>query len=286
MRCQICRVKDAMPTSEVCEEMDCIKKYLASGRGSVSGTPYKEYAYLVNSENGIIRLSQIKGTKQSPKVSALGEFTHRLSTKSKGIRNNCAIRIICDRVSCYIHRCVLAITRRFVAIYHHFGIVSIFLRPCRIWLLHHIQNARAICHERRTAHNNRTPDVQDVRPGTNVEQNQARATDKSPSKRERGQPAEGNIMIYLFTYELSPSLLRSVSSLEQELRGFPGWCQCLRNMWLIATNEDVNTVSGKISKHLRDTDLWLLMRVSPEYKGWLPKEVWDFIEDTVSKGYS
>lgn len=93
-------------------------------------------------------------------------------------------------------------------------------------------------------------------------------------------------MIYLFTYELSPSLLRSVSSLEQELRGFPGWCQCLRNMWLIATNEDVNTVSGKISKHLRDTDLWLLMRVSPEYKGWLPKEVWDFIEDTVSKGYS
>ncbi len=43
MRCLICRVKDAMPTSEVCEEMDCIKKYLASGRGSVSGTPYKEY---------------------------------------------------------------------------------------------------------------------------------------------------------------------------------------------------------------------------------------------------
>lgn len=93
-------------------------------------------------------------------------------------------------------------------------------------------------------------------------------------------------MIYLFTYELNPSLLRSVSSLEQELRGFPGWCQCLGNVWLIATNEDVKTVNGKISQHLRDTDLWLLVRVHPEYQGWLPEEMWDWIKNAVSKGYS
>ncbi len=43
MKCTICKEKDAMPDGETCENIDCIKKYLASGRGSISGNTYKTY---------------------------------------------------------------------------------------------------------------------------------------------------------------------------------------------------------------------------------------------------
>jgi len=43
MKCTICKERDATPDAEVCEDMNCIKAYLASGRGSISGNPYKTF---------------------------------------------------------------------------------------------------------------------------------------------------------------------------------------------------------------------------------------------------
>lgn len=43
MKCLICKERDATPDAEVCEDINCIKAYLASGRGSISGNPYKTF---------------------------------------------------------------------------------------------------------------------------------------------------------------------------------------------------------------------------------------------------
>ena len=43
MKCVICKEREATPDSEVCGDMDCLKKYLVSGRGSISSNPYKTF---------------------------------------------------------------------------------------------------------------------------------------------------------------------------------------------------------------------------------------------------
>ncbi len=93
---------------------------------------------------------------------------------------------------------------------------------------------------------------------------------------------KGIIMICLFTYEFRPSLLRNSSALEKEISSFPGWYHCTDKTWLIASYEDINTVNQKLAKHLTNIDYWLVVRISPEYQGWLPKEAWDWLQNTIN----
>ena len=90
-------------------------------------------------------------------------------------------------------------------------------------------------------------------------------------------------MIYLFSYELGAGLFRNMDNLIAELRGFPAWCQCLDRTWLIATHDDINIVSDRIGRHFRDTDYWLIVRITREYQGWLPNEIWEWLQDSIGR---
>lgn len=87
-------------------------------------------------------------------------------------------------------------------------------------------------------------------------------------------------MIYLFTYDLRPSLLRNVEPLKRELRKSTAWCNYFERTWLIGTYESRDQLNSRLAVHLSANDYWLVVRITHEYTGWLPKEAWDWIIQT------
>ena len=87
-------------------------------------------------------------------------------------------------------------------------------------------------------------------------------------------------MIYLFTYDLYRSVPRNMEPLKKELRKSTAWCNYLERTWLIGTEESLDHLNARLSVHLSANDYWLLVRITYEYTGWLPKEMWDWIFDT------
>lgn len=90
-------------------------------------------------------------------------------------------------------------------------------------------------------------------------------------------------MIYLFTYDLHPSFPRNIEPLKNELRSSPAWWNHLERTWLIGTSENAQQLQARIARHLTANDLWLIVRITYDYWGWLPKEAWDWIIDTGTK---
>ena len=90
-------------------------------------------------------------------------------------------------------------------------------------------------------------------------------------------------MIYLFTYDLHPSLFRNIQPIILELQKSPAWNNCLERTWLIGTYEDINQLNQRIAKHLKKTDHWLIVQITPVYQGWLPPGAWNWIRDTADK---
>jgi len=87
-------------------------------------------------------------------------------------------------------------------------------------------------------------------------------------------------MIYLFTYDLRPSFPRNVEPLKDELRKSIAWCNYLEKTWLIGTNESYDQLNARLAVHLTANDYWLVVRITYQYTGWLPKEAWDWIVQT------
>lgn len=87
-------------------------------------------------------------------------------------------------------------------------------------------------------------------------------------------------MIYLFTYDLRPAFFRNVEPLKRELRNSPAWCNYLERTWLIGTYETEQQLHARVARHLTKQDLWFITRITYGYFGWLPKEAWDWIEET------
>lgn len=97
------------------------------------------------------------------------------------------------------------------------------------------------------------------------------------ARREPG--AEETAMIYVVSYLLNPK--RDASALLAELQ-YPsvGWCHYLDDTWLIATNETADALYNRLAKHLLNTDMILIIEFKPNasYRGFLPKDAWDWIE--------
>ncbi len=131
-------------------------------------------------------------------------------------------------------------------------------------------------------------------PQTRLENNRWRRKDRKISTKnnkakdsieEARNKKRENRMIVLFSYQLGTTFLRNTQPLIEIIKDNPGWFQCFDRTWLISTRDDIKTLNQKIREHLRETDLWLLIEITSNYQGWLPKEVWEWIEDAKSKGY-
>jgi hypothetical protein len=87
-------------------------------------------------------------------------------------------------------------------------------------------------------------------------------------------------MIYLFTYDLHPALFRNVEPLKRELRSSPAWCNYLERTWLIGTYETEQQLHARVARHLTNRDFWFITRITQGYFGRLPKEAWDWVQET------
>ncbi len=87
-------------------------------------------------------------------------------------------------------------------------------------------------------------------------------------------------MIYLFTYDLHPSSSSNVEAIKKELQKSVAWCNYFERTWLIGTRESHDRLNARLAVHLSAKDYWLVVRITRQYTGWLPKEAWDWIVNT------
>lgn len=86
--------------------------------------------------------------------------------------------------------------------------------------------------------------------------------------------------VYCVSYDLNKAG-QNYTALYDEIKNSPNWWHYLDSTWLISTYENANQLSERIIKHLDQNDRLLVIRVTTEHAGWLPKDGWDWINQYV-----
>lgn len=56
----------------------------------------------------------------------------------------------------------------------------------------------------------------------------------------------------------------------------------IRNMWLVQSDEDPETWANLLHPHVAPLDSLLVIRVRPQYNGWLPNGAWNWINQAAA----
>jgi len=84
-------------------------------------------------------------------------------------------------------------------------------------------------------------------------------------------------MVYCISYDLNKDG-KNYEGLIEELKKSSSWWHFLKSTWLIYTNETASQVWTRLEKQVDKDDYILIILVSKDYQGWLPKEAWEWIE--------
>lgn len=88
-------------------------------------------------------------------------------------------------------------------------------------------------------------------------------------------------MVYLVTYELKvPG--RNYAGLFNALKESDKWWHYLQSSWLISTTETAEQIWVRLSSHVDKIDLLLIVRISGDYYGQLPKDAWTWIREQLN----
>ncbi|MEK5167185.1 hypothetical protein NYE69_33425 [Paenibacillus sp. FSL R5-0527] len=85
--------------------------------------------------------------------------------------------------------------------------------------------------------------------------------------------------VYVVSYNLNKAG-QDYNGLYEVLKSF-GYCKYLDSTWLIATNLTADQLWQRIQPHVDKNDRVLIIRVTNEYSGWLPKPAWEWIKEHV-----
>jgi hypothetical protein len=89
-------------------------------------------------------------------------------------------------------------------------------------------------------------------------------------------------MIYAVNYDLkNPG--RDYSGLYEAIKSCGTWWHYLGSTWLVDTSISADGIWNRIGKHFDQNDYALVIGVTRDYQGWLPKEAWDWINSRRSK---
>ena len=66
-------------------------------------------------------------------------------------------------------------------------------------------------------------------------------------------------------------------ALFKELKKCSGWYHCLKSTWLVSTTESAGQLYERLRKVLKVSDRLLVIGVTKEHQGWLPKSAWEWI---------
>jgi hypothetical protein len=82
--------------------------------------------------------------------------------------------------------------------------------------------------------------------------------------------------VYCVSYDLKKPG-QDYEPLYEQLKKSLGWWHYLDSTWLISTFEDAQTLASRLLSVIDANDRLLVIRVSNERQGWLPKDAWDWI---------
>lgn len=82
--------------------------------------------------------------------------------------------------------------------------------------------------------------------------------------------------VYCVSYDLNKAG-QNYNALYEELKKSPGYCHPLASTWLVSTSETAQQLSDRLRKHLDNNDHILVIGVTKDYAGWLPKSNWEWL---------
>lgn len=89
-------------------------------------------------------------------------------------------------------------------------------------------------------------------------------------------------MIIAINYDLKKPG-QNYEALHAEIKKLGDWWHFLGSTWLVDTSLNAQGVWDRISRHIDKDDFVLVIRVSRDYQGSLPKAAWDWINVRVAK---
>ncbi len=89
-------------------------------------------------------------------------------------------------------------------------------------------------------------------------------------------------MIYAVNYDLKKPG-QNYNDLYTAIKGCGDWWHHLGSTWLLDTNLDASGIWKKIEPHVDKNDSFLIIGVTRDYTGWLPKDAWEWLDARRSK---
>lgn len=89
-------------------------------------------------------------------------------------------------------------------------------------------------------------------------------------------------MVCMITYDLNKQgqdYENVIQAIKDASTGV--WCTFWKSSYLIKTNLTVQQVTDKITPHLDGNDTLLVIEVKDNYQGWLSKEQWNYIKESI-----
>lgn len=83
-------------------------------------------------------------------------------------------------------------------------------------------------------------------------------------------------MIYAINYDLKQPG-QDYSGLHEAIRSCGDWWHYLGSTWLVDTNLGAAGIWKRLDPHVDRNDRVLVIGVTKEYQGWLPKDAWEWI---------
>lgn len=89
-------------------------------------------------------------------------------------------------------------------------------------------------------------------------------------------------MIYAINYDLKrPG--QNYEALYEAIKNCGVWWHYLGSTWLVDTSLTAKGVWERLSPHVDQSDFFLVIGVTRDYQGWLPKDAWEWINSRTMK---
>ncbi len=85
--------------------------------------------------------------------------------------------------------------------------------------------------------------------------------------------------VLLITYSLkTPN--KDYSSLFEAIKATAAfWWHYIDDTWIVETNLSAEEFAHKLYPHFTRLDYLLVVKITREHQGWLPKDAWDWLND-------
>lgn len=89
-------------------------------------------------------------------------------------------------------------------------------------------------------------------------------------------------MIYAINYDLKrPG--QNYEMLYDAIKSCGTWWHYLGSTWLVDTSLGATAIWERLAPHVDKNDLVLVVGVTRDYSGWLPKDAWEWLNSRTSK---